>query len=390
MLIRPIADFAASAKEILQRQSGGEKYLAACRRLREQRTLDTAGKEARGDGLAWPDLVSALLAVSAENHFIKYDPWDPGILIKSFHGSLVLYQYNPYRDVKNRHADGQKPADPRGGAQPDFLAWETFPENEHFLIWTAASGKRYGILAQPTPIVPGHLIIASLDPDAQTGRHDEQVMSRNHLADMHELQGFLATQNYALGYNDRRAGASVDHFHVQAVPQAFLPLIPAWEKVVQPSQPIWENPAGVRAYLLGPQAPVAWYQFKSRVVYHDPFNFPVNGILLAGKQAKPLLTTKQTLLALLKERGQVFNSVDWRQGDDFYHAVFPRGKESIMDFGLKAGYVEMSGMLVIPDQSNFSSIESSRLGEKGLESGGLAQDAYQDLVHAFLKPFLSQ
>jgi hypothetical protein len=138
MLIQTLEQFTASAGTVPPRI----KLESKMQLVRQHRELDIRCPEIRRAALGFDALIPALLQFSQENHFIKFDPWDRTIQIKQFPSALVVYQYNPYRDIKNRQATGQKPAVPAAGTKPmDFLDWETFPENEHYLVWTSTGGR---------------------------------------------------------------------------------------------------------------------------------------------------------------------------------------------------------------------------------------------------------
>jgi|GEM_PF-6878226 len=345
---------------------------AALALISRRQQLDLNQPEARE--LGWGVLVPALLAYSRENKFIKFDPWDNGILIKQFDETQVLYQYNPFRDPKNRQASGQKAAPPAPGSKPpDFLAWETFPENEHYLVWTAASGQRYGILVQPVPIVPDHLIVASLDYNPATGRHDEQIMTAPRLADMNELLGQLAQLGYAMGFNGRHAGASVDHFHTQAVPRHFLPVINLIEKKRIRFLASRSCQGCVRLRLLDCKPAGFWDQAR-RWLGDRQGTYPADSLLLEADRPAALAACEQMILAYFQRMSLTYNSIAWLSPSGTFREIFfPRGQEAILNQTLKAGYVEMSGMMVIPNKTVFDQIEA-KAGEIGIkEAGPIAQ-----------------
>ncbi|NTV52938.1 MAG: DUF4922 domain-containing protein [Candidatus Firestonebacteria bacterium] len=339
-------------------------FQTALELIRLHRELDVTRPEVAAAGLSLAKLIAPLLMVSNEIRFIKFDPWDTTILIKSFPGSRVVYQYNPFRDPANRSAAGQRPA-PAPNQKSDFLAWETFPENEHYLAWTSPAGPRYGVLVQPAPIVPNHLIIASLDHNPVTGEHFDQYMQAGHLSDMQSLQVILGEMGYAMGFNGRHAGASVDHFHTQAVPRDYLPLVRAYA-------------AGEFADAPAAEFSLAWPQVKVSAVYPK---YATRGLLLEAYDLNALLAPKQAILSTLREQNLTFNSLSWHQPPNrWVEAVFPRGSETILDGAIKAGYVEMSGMLVIPQKNVFESIQTPGVGEKTLEKAGLSESDFSGFM----------
>lgn len=145
MLIRSLREYADEVQAAPTPFDADPRFAAALDLVRRERVLDLRSPEVHARGLALEALLPALLAFSLESRFIKFDPWDRTIEVKELPPSCLVYQYNPFRDIRNRQADGQK-AVTRPGQKVDFLAWETFPESEHYLVWTAATGRRYGIL----------------------------------------------------------------------------------------------------------------------------------------------------------------------------------------------------------------------------------------------------
>lgn len=323
-------------------------------------------------------MISALLDLSHENGFVKYDAFAPTIQIKSFDHSHIIYQYNPFRDPGNRRATGQ-PLKTTSGKKVDFLAWETFPKNEHYLIWQAESGNQYGLLVQPAPIVPGHLIISSLNKDKDCQCHYPQVMTFNLMKDMHELQYRLALIGYAMGYNAWGAGASVDHFHTQAVPAAYLPIILAVNGDHIPYSYQGQDKHGVILAIVN-----AHQKDKNRTHY------PVNGVLLKSYERALLYERKKQLLDYMNRREWRFNMISWTQPSGMSVELFyPRQSESIMNQAFKAGYVEMSGMLVIPNKALFESISEAAVGEVALQEASMTTKEFNHLQD-YLKPIFDQ
>jgi len=376
MLIRTLQEFAA--KPNCSELARDACYPAVLNLIRENQQVDLLHPDVVKAGWPLAVVIRALLDFSAENHFIKFNPWDPTIVIKRFPPSLIAYQYNPYRDARNRQATGQKAAPPAAGKRPDFLDWETFPDAEHYLIWTASSGRRFGILVQPVPIVPDHLIIASLDRETATGEHYPQQMTAGHLADMHELQGLLGALGYAMGFNDHDAGASVDHFHTQAVPLGFLPLVRACCAGDLAVGRSWSLDGGARLQLLEEGMTVG--------VPGGPQPYPARGFLLSAAEHSALSAPKQALLAVLQAADLRFNSISWPMPDGTHaEAFFPRGQEAILNRALKAGYVEMAGLLVLPNQDLFDSLADAEAGETGLGEAGLSAGAFSVVLETFMK-----
>ncbi len=370
MLLQSMQEYAAAAGVQAPALPPGERFAQALTALRRQCELDLSRPEFQAAGLGLADFLPALLALAQEIHFLKYDPWDPTIRIKSFPPSRVVYQYNPFRDPRNRQASGQQAA-AAPGERPDFLAWETFPDNEHYFIWTTPGGRRYGVLVQPVPIVPGHLILASLDHDPRTGRHYEQVMETVHLESMHALQEQLADLDYVLGFNDRGAGASVDHFHTQAVPRQYLPFVRACDARKLALSTMHGSPGGARlSVVTGPA---------------DFPSYPADCLLLQGEHNADLWPWEQTVVQVMREQDVRFNSLSWRQTDGAYaEAFFPRSQETVLSGQLKAGYVEMAGMLVLPEEEIFAGIQGPETGEEALKQACLELSQRWDLFEKII------
>lgn len=101
-------------------------------------------------------------------------------------------------------------------ARPCFLCRKNRPADQQAILW-----RDYEILANPFPIVEGHLTIASL-------RHEPQSIL-HHLDDMEALARELP--GYTVFFNGATCGASApDHLHFQAVPSASVPLWSAFER----------------------------------------------------------------------------------------------------------------------------------------------------------------
>lgn len=313
--------------------------------------------------LSLETMLHALLIFSEENYFIKYDPWDATIRIKQFsEAPQLVFQYNPFRDPANRHADGQK-AKTTTGQKTDFLDWETFPASEHYLIWAAPSGRQYGLLVQPAPIVPSHLIIASLDENPATGTHFDQTLCSFQMEDMHALQAVLYSLGYAMGYNDKGAGASVNHFHTQAIPRNYLPII--------------------RQYQAGKLSISETRMDKNGVVLkliRANDSYPVNVVLLESDQIQPLLDKKIEVLAQFQSEKIILNTIGWEHAGRWVEAFFPRGQEALMGNAFKAGYVEMGGMLVIPNKTLFESIKEPATGKNALSEAGFSAERFEQLL----------
>lgn len=379
MLIRSLREYAAEVHAEPRPCDADPRFAAALDLVRRERVLDLLSPEVHDRGLALEALLPALLAYSLENRFIKFDPWDPTIEVKELPPSCLVYQYNPFRDVRNRQADGQRTA-ARPGQRTDFLAWETFPEAEHYLIWTAATGRRYGLLVQPVPIVPGHLIVASLDHVPGSTEHYPQAMTREHLTDIQELQTRLTMLGYAMGFNDHQAGASVDHFHTQAVLKAFLPFPRAYESGRLAVRSTYCTSLDVQVKVLDTRASAA-------TCTGGPDVYPAAGIVLEAEPGQAMLACKLTVLSELLRSGWVYNSLGWRLPDGRQAEVFfPRAQEVVLDGALKAGYVEMSGMMVIPGRDLYDSLTGSEAGEKALHEAGPSPDDFS----AWLKRILRQ
>ncbi len=313
-------------------------------------------------------LINALLQVSRENGFIKYDAFDKTIQVKAFDHSPVIYQYNPYRDPANRRAEGQ-PVSKKPGRKTDFLAWETFPENEHYLIWQAPSRMHYGILVQPAPIVPGHLIIASLTRNHDTQQHFPQQMPLNLFKDMHVLRSELAKIGYVMGYNPWGGGASVDHFHVQAVPAMYLPLVGLLDQNKISGSYQGHDQQGVSIEVIDNEDDGS----ENR--------YPANALVMRSNFKELLYERKKQLLDYLNREKILCNILSWQQTSGMAVDVFlPRGEESVMDHAFNAGYVEMAGMLVIPYKALFDSINDPKSGEEALRQASYPKKDFSKLV----------
>lgn len=98
-------------------------------------------------------------------------------------------------------------------ARPCFLCAKNRPrEQRQINDWW----EGYSVLANPYPVVPGHLVIASTN-------HEPQEFTPQRAADMWRMAQEMP--GYAVIFNGPRSGASApDHFHFQAVEATRLPL----------------------------------------------------------------------------------------------------------------------------------------------------------------------
>jgi hypothetical protein len=221
--------------------------------------------------------------------------------------------------------------------------------------------------------------VASLDYNPATDRHYQQEMLPEHLEAMHELHFYLNSLGYAMGFNGRGAGASVDHFHTQAVPRNFLPLVRALEtgRIVYGSSR--SGGCSLDWHELGNDAPDRPESVALR-------SYPARGILLESDNYRNLLAAKKELLAELTTEKLTYNSIGWQASSGRHReAFFPRGPETILNNTLKAGYVEMSGMIVIPNQSVYDQIHDSGPGEEGLRHASLPAEQYRGFLQRLFK-----
>jgi diadenosine tetraphosphate (Ap4A) HIT family hydrolase len=368
MIIQTMSEYAPEYTPYRKKQSS--EFKLALDLVADHRALDLHNRSIRKYQISLEVLLHALLTFSNQNGFVKYNPWDKTIQVKHFKQHMIAYQYNPFREPKNRHANGQKVVS-KAGKKTDFLDWETFPKNEHYLIWTASSGRRYGILVQPAPIVPGHLIVASLDLNPKTNRHYDQFIRYFQVADMHELQEKVFALGYAMGYNDRGAGASVDHFHTQLVPGTFMPIVRACHKRRLEIERTYSNHRGVDLKIIHTRS------------LAGPLStaYPSPAFLLEADRSHPMLTKKRAIVKQLQACNIIFNSLAWQQPNGRYtEAFFPRSQESLMSNAFKAGYVEMSGMLVMPNKALYETMKRPSQGALALEAVGLSAIDYKNFL----------
>jgi len=213
------------------------------------------------------------------------------------------------------------------------------------------------------------LIVASLDHNPVTGEHYDQYMQLAHLRDMQSLQAILGELGYAMGFNGRRAGASVDHFHTQAVPRNYLPLVHAHQA----------------RDLAAPASPELAGRWPNVSVAATSHRYPARGLVLEASDPQALLAPKQAILSALHEQELTFNSLSWfTPPNQWVEVFFPRGSETILDNSLKAGYVEMSGMLVIPKKTVFDEITSPEIGEQALGHASLQEEQFQAFIQRIL------
>lgn len=195
----------------------------------------------------------------------------------------------------------------------------------------------YSVLANPYPIVPGHLVIASQ-------RHEPQLFTPQRASDLFRL--CEALPGHTAIFNGPRSGASApDHFHFQAVPKGSLPL---------------ED----------------WVEDKSDVPV--PYRHRVWHFSTPRQAAETL----EAELAASRREGWDFNMVAWRTCAHNQSAVETHDQPAVVmvmiprrahrpDFYgtgegqmlVSPGAIDLSGVIVLPRRRDFDRITSADISE---------------------------
>lgn len=126
-------------------------------------------------------------------------------------GIKVMVQHNPERIRSSAAKVDSKSI----GNRPCFLCSDNRPKEQNSLRFEGRKGRHYHILANPYPIFPSHLVIAS-------DRHIEQSIWRKYVDILDFAHHFT---KYTVFYNGPKCGASApDHLHFQACPRSLMPL----------------------------------------------------------------------------------------------------------------------------------------------------------------------
>lgn len=249
-----------------------------------------------------------------------------------FDGFKVIAQFNPVRI----RSSGAKLDAKTISERPCFLCKANRTEKQIGVNFQ----ERYSILINPYPIFQKHLTIP-------LHVHTPQEIE-NYFPDM--LQLSMALSDFTIFYNGPKCGASApDHFHFQAADKAEMPIHLELEAIVE--------------------------KFGETLFQDQEINVQAVGgdylrkfILLTSPSEKMLASHFQSLLNLLKERGQesepMMNILTNYKEDKWQTIVFPRDKQRPQQFFeegerqimMSPAAVEFGGVAILPRKEDFDKL----------------------------------
>ena len=242
--------------------------------------------------------------------------------------SSIQVQWNPARMVST----GAKIDKQTLSERPCFLCEQNRPKEQ----FKKSFDSQYDLLVNPFPILPIHFTIPSV-------KHEPQQI----LEAYGEIHKFLEEfPSIMVFYNGPKCGASApDHAHFQAGTSGVLPLQKAWKRLSHSLKTIIslndeENISLIEEY------PCTALVIRSRTPYGDEqlFRRLYEALPIRKDETEPMM-----------------NIVSWRQNDEYFSVVFPRGKhrpdcyyaEGNDQYIISPGALDMSGLIITPRQEDF-------------------------------------
>lgn len=272
----------------------------------------------------------------------------------------VIVQYNPGR-AKSTNADVSKEGI---SSRPCFLCAKNRPKEQ--LAGTAIAD--YEILINPYPILPVHFTVCHKQHAAQSAMPLEMVDFVNMLPES------------ATFFNGAKAGASApDHLHFQAVLKSEIPLL----KIVEQAH-TREMPAGMASTGLG-DFPMSFISFIIPPTF-DGMRMLSELPCLGGVSAIP------------DEASGLVNDIMWKDDSGLLRLiVFPRKAHRPRCFYatdhsrrlVSPGALDMAGIIIIPDESDFDRITGDEItgiyAETGLTASELAGYCRDSRVESLMR-----
>ena len=262
--------------------------------------------------------------------------------------NIIKVQYNPARAVSTMAKLDKESIE----ARPCFLCLNNKPaEQDSFSIDV---GMKFSIRVNPYPILPAHLTISSEEhiPQVFSDKLDLQLPGKI----LNKIEKYIG-KGYALFYNGAKCGASApDHFHFQAAPKRFIPLISQWDRLFGTAIPDYQE-------MLIDGNTCKGYQINDYLCPVKVFTSP-SGYL--GNKIVGIY-----LNSLPKHDGEPeprFNMFAWKDSNNTLIVAFlPRtehrpscfyqeGESQIM---VSPGALDMGGILVVPREEDFNKIKDT-------------------------------
>ncbi len=278
------------------------------------------------------------------------------IQTKTFHFDRfrIITQFNPER-IRSTAA---KTDAATVAARPCFLCAENLHPNQQGLLFNS----KYMILANPYPIFPNHLTIASLE-------HGPQEILPN-IGDMLDLSQNLP--GFTVFYNGPQCGASApDHLHFQAGNTGLMPIDSEVETIIESSAEMLSKNIIASDHCLR-KAVILYSSDKNQLVENFHLIYNILNNLTGNTDHEP----KMNILCKHTNNG-------WRI------TVFPREKQHTSHFfktdsrrivtGPAA--VEFGGIMVLPREEDFIKITKTDIVEIYSEAT-INSDKYDSLVRS--------
>lgn len=319
-------------------------------------------------------------------------------------GLKVKVQHNPARV----HSTKAKVDDNSIKERPCFLCSENRPEEQMSLKFEGRKGRNYHILVNPYPIFPSHLVAASF-------RHTPQSIW-NRYVDMMDLAHHFT--DLTIFYNGPRSGASApDHFHFQACPRKLMPLEKEADKLLDmiTSEPLDRGVPNGEEKSCIPSEISEDIEYLDSVQEAQLYHYKkfVKGVfILRSRTSKSMAKMFYRLLDCAPvaqgDKEPMFNLITWycpitKEEAGKYsrppgntHGLSPFEYRAIVIFrsrhrsshyfsegpgrlGVSPGCVDMAGLVIMPDASDFKKADAGLLKEV-LSEVSLSQEVENNII----------
>ncbi|MCH5178915.1 MAG: DUF4922 domain-containing protein [Prevotellaceae bacterium] len=241
-------------------------------------------------------------------------------------GIQLVVQHNPAR-IRSTGAklDAKSIAE-----RPCFLCHDNQPAEQMHLN----NKGKYQICINPYPILHKHFTIPLT-------AHKPQVMKQERLADIDEIAREF--DDFVIFYNGAQCGASApNHFHFQMGAKGEMPLQRDFNNYAQTAQRIVDD-----------------------IILIKDFVYP----LFACNNISSLQRILNALPTVNDEPEPRFNLLAWQEQDEQVFIVIPRRKlrpecyfaENEEHFCISPGAVDMSGLIITPQEKDFRRLENDKI-----------------------------